>query len=54
MRLFWYEDLKIRIIVEYRFTRVIFGSGPSSYILGSTLQKHVREYADTVRALLTD
>ena len=34
------------MVRQYCFTRVIFGSGPSSYILGATLQKHVSQYAD--------
>ena len=29
LRLLWYDNLKERNIVQYRFTRVIFGSGPS-------------------------
>ena len=46
LRLLWYENLDLRTVVHYRFTRMIFGSGPSSYILGATLQKHVSQYAD--------
>ena len=46
LRLLWYENLDSRTVRQYRFTRVIFGSGPSPYILGATLQKHVRQYAD--------
>ena len=45
-RLLWYENLDSRMVRQYCFTRVIFGSGPSSYILGATLQKHVSQYAD--------
>ena len=29
LRLLWYENLNSRTVVHYRFTRVIFGSGPS-------------------------
>ena len=54
----WYKNLKKRKIVEYRFTRVIFGAAPSPYILGTTLQQHVRqfqdEYSETTKALLED
>ncbi|PFX16088.1 hypothetical protein AWC38_SpisGene19665 [Stylophora pistillata] len=46
LRLLWYENLNSRTVLQYRFTRVIFGSGPSPYILGATLQKHVSQYAD--------
>jgi len=42
-------------IAEYRFARVIFGAGPSPYILGATLEKHISNYNDkypeTVKAL---
>ena len=46
LRLLWYENLDLRTVVQYRFTRVIFGPGPSPYILGATLKKHVSQYAD--------
>ena len=56
LRLLWYDNLKERNIVQYRFTRVIFGSGPSPYILGATLEKHIcqyeEKYPDTVNKLL--
>ena len=57
-RTLWYNNLTDRQIVEYRFTRVIFGATPSPYVLGSTLQKHVKqfnkEYPETAKALLED
>ena len=57
-RTLWYDNLTDRNIVEFRFTRVTFGATPSPYVLGSTLQKHVRtfdkEYPKTVKALLED
>ena len=57
-RTLWYNNLTDRQIVEYRFTRVIFGATPSPYVLGSTLQKHVKqfneEYPQTAKALLED
>ena len=46
LRLLWYENLDSRTVRQCCFTRVIFGSGPSPYILGATLQKHVSQYAD--------
>jgi len=56
LRLLWYDNLKERNIVQYRFTRVIFGSGPSPYILGAALEKHIcqyeEKYPDTVNELL--
>ena len=55
-RLFWFNNLEERRMVEYRFTRVIFGSASSPYILGATLNKHICQYKDefpnTVAALL--
>ena len=56
LRLLWYDNLKGRNFVQYRFTRVIFGSGPSPYILGATLEKHIGQYEEkypnTVNQLL--
>ena len=35
LRLLWYENLDSRTVTEYRYTRVIFGTGLGSYILGA-------------------
>ena len=48
LRFLWVEDptdmqLKIQ---ELRFTRVIFGSGPSPFLLNGTLQKHLEKYKE--------
>ena len=57
-RTVWYNDLTDRKVMEYRFTRVIFGATPSPYILGATLQKHVSQYRfdypETSKALMQD
>ena len=57
-RVLWFDNLDERKVVEYRFTRVIFGAAPSPYILGATLQKHLlahqEEFPDVAKALLDD
>ena len=58
LRVLWFNNLDERKVVEYRFTRVIFGAAPSPYILGATLQKHLsayqEEFPDMVKALRDD
>ncbi|XP_002734893.1 uncharacterized protein LOC100366659 [Saccoglossus kowalevskii] len=58
MRILWYNNLQDRQLMEYRFTRVIFGATSSPYILGVTLQKHIENYREnypiTVQTLLDD
>ena len=57
-RVLWYDDLNLGTIQELRFTRVIFGAGPSPYILGATLRKHSgkykEKYPETVKSLEDD
>jgi hypothetical protein len=57
-RVLWYDDLESLNIVEYRFTRAIFGATSSPYILGATLEKHLEQYENrytsTVKSLLDD
>ena len=54
--IFWYENLDSRSIKEYRFTRAVFGAGPSPYILNATIEKYMSVYnvvyPKTVKALL--
>ena len=42
----WYEDLNAEEIniKEYKFTRVIFGAGPSPILLCGTLNHHLEKY----------
>ena len=55
-RLLSYGDLVKRNIEEFRFTRVIYASGPSPFILNTFFQKHVEpfeeEFPETTEALL--
>ena len=57
-RVLWYDNLADRKVTEYRFTRVIFGATSSPYILGATLQKHIKgyeeEFSATAQALMED
>ncbi|XP_004211237.1 uncharacterized protein LOC101239978 [Hydra vulgaris] len=57
-QLIWYEDLKKMKLMKLRFTRVIFGSSSSPYILGATIKKHISKskdiYPKTVVALEED
>ena len=52
------RNLADRKVTEYRFTRVIFGATSSPYILGATLQKHIKgyeeEFSATAQALMED
>ena len=42
----WYKDLKKMELAELWFTRVIFGSSLSPYILTATIKKHIEKYKD--------
>ena len=53
-RLFWYNNLEERKIIAYRFTRVIFGSAPSPYILRATFDKHVDHYKEAFPKTVKD
>ena len=57
-RILWFGNSIERNIREYRFTRFIFGATSSSYILATTLQKHIQGYQNefpaTVKSLLED
>ena len=53
-RLFWYNNLEERKIIAYRFTRAIFDSAPSPYILGATFEKHVDHYKEAFPKTVKD
>ena len=46
LRLLWIDDIEKQTpeIQEYRFTRVIFGAGPSPFLLNATLRHHLKKY----------
>ena len=46
MRFLWPKDVtrEDSEIQELRFTRVIFGSGPSPFLLGATIRHHMEQY----------
>ena len=46
MRFLWFKDIKAEqpVIEELRFTRVIFGSGPSPFLLNGTIREHMKKY----------
>ena len=48
LRFLWSEDpfAEPLVIKEYRFTRVIFGSAPSPFLLNATFQKHLESYEE--------
>ena len=45
-RVLWYDNLHDRKVLEYQFTRIIFGATSSPYILGATLEKHLERYGE--------
>ena len=47
MRFLWYSDICTRdgTIDVYCFCRVIFGAGPSPFLLNGTLRHHIEKYA---------
>ena len=58
-RVLWYDNLHDRKVLEYQFTRIIFGATSSPYILGATLEKHLERYgehfsAQTIKSLKED
>ena len=54
-RFLWVENIKDESpkIRELRFNRVIFGAGPSPFLLNATLQHHVKQY-DTDPAFVNE
>ena len=49
LRFLWVEDPKnvISELSELRFTWVIFGAGPSPFLLNATMQRHIGGYEET-------
>ena len=45
-QLLWYGDLVKRTIEEFWFTRVIYGLGPSPFILNTSFQKRVEPFEE--------
>ena len=54
MRLHWLSDLETRQMKEYRFTRAIFGGGPSPFLLGATIAEHLWQYVDNQPAVVEE
>ena len=50
LKFLWVEDPKdvSSKVCEWRFTRVIFGAGPSPILLNATLQRHIEGYGEKV------
>ena len=49
LRFLWVEDpiaVQLKTIQELRFTKVIFGSSPSPFLLNGTFQKHFEKYQE--------
>ena len=46
MRFLWYSDICTQdgIIDVYHFCKVIFGAGPSPFLLNGTLRHHIEKY----------
>eukprot|EP00794_Sanderia_malayensis_P008645 gene8645-biopygen6924 len=55
LRFFWIQDIESKQPIIYRVTRVLFGLGPSPFLLGGTLEQHLEkfeiEYPETVRKI---
>ena len=47
------DSMRFLVVVkEYRFSRVIFGSGPSPYLLNATLRRHLKRYEEQEPAVV--
>ena len=46
LRFIWVDDLESKWKTIYRVTRVLFGLGPSPFLLNGTLQQHFERYKD--------
>eukprot|EP00794_Sanderia_malayensis_P005099 gene5099-biopygen4160 len=56
MRLLWVKNATSNDfeIEEFRFTRAIFGAGPSSFILSATVRHHLSKYKEENEELVQD
>ena len=46
LRFHWLEDLKSKRVETLRFTRALFGLGPSPFLLGGVIQQHLGSHRE--------
>ena len=49
LRFLWFKDVTVEKpeLQIYKFTRVVFGVGPSPYLLNATVAQHLRQFEET-------